>query len=181
MSNPNSVFKCAVLSCAYRTDLPYFARSFGYSNGDRLIDGRVTGDVRRIVRQGAQCEGVLVDILAFEQQLADEVSAADVMHQVAEFPAAERVVAEILDDGAAIGVGVRLSDLVFRQSRISLEQEGLDLVGPEQVHDFLVRQNGICGRATAGHEYHKQNCSYTHDEHGANYRCWRLSTWMCAT
>jgi len=40
-----------------------------------------------------------------------------------------------------------LPDLVFRQSRISLEKEGLDLIGPEQVYDFLMRQNGICGRA----------------------------------
>ena len=31
ISNPNSVFKCAVLSCAYLTDLPNFARNFGYS------------------------------------------------------------------------------------------------------------------------------------------------------
>jgi hypothetical protein len=28
---PDSVFKCAVLSCAYRTDLPNLARSLGYS------------------------------------------------------------------------------------------------------------------------------------------------------
>ena len=158
MSNPNSVFRCAVLSCAYRTDLPNFARSFGYCDGDGLVDRRVAGDIRRIVRQGSQREGVLVDILAFEQQLANKVSAADVVHQVAEFSAAERVVAEILDDGASVGVGMRFLDLVFRQSRISLEQEGLDLIGPEQVYDFLVRQNGIRGRTTAAHEHDEKKC-----------------------
>ena len=123
-----------------------------------LVDRRVAGDIRRIVRQGAQREGVLVDILAFEQQLANKVSAADVMHQVAEFPAAERVVAEILDDGASVGVGMGLPDLVFRQSRISLEQQGSDLIGPEQVHDFLVRQNGVCGRTAAAHEHDEKKC-----------------------
>jgi hypothetical protein len=46
--------------------------------------------------------------------------------QVAEFPAAERIVAQILYDGASIGVGIRLPDLASRQARISLEQEGLD-------------------------------------------------------
>jgi hypothetical protein len=91
----------------------------------------VTGDIRRIVRQCAQGGGVLIDILTFEQQLANKVSAANVMHQVAEIPAAERVVAEILDDCASIGVGMRLPDLVFRKSRRSLEQEGPDLIGPE--------------------------------------------------
>jgi hypothetical protein len=65
------------------------------------------------------------------------------MHQIAEFSTAERVEAEILDNGAPVGVSMRFSDLVFRQSWISLEQEGSDLIGPEQVHDFFVRQNGI--------------------------------------
>ena len=78
------------------------------------------------------------------------------MHQVAEFRAAERIVAEVLDDGAAIGVGMRFFDLVFRQSRISLEQKRADLVGPEQVHDLLVRQNGVCGQTAATHEHNQQ-------------------------
>jgi hypothetical protein len=33
-----------------------------------------------------------------------------------------------------------LSDLVFRQPRISLEEEGSNLISPEQVYDFFVRQ-----------------------------------------
>jgi len=45
------------------------------------------------------------------------------MRQVAELPAAEWVVAEILDDGAAVCIGVRLRNLVFRQRRKSLEQQ----------------------------------------------------------
>ena len=94
---------------------------------DRLVDRRVAGDVGRIVRQGAQREGVLVGILALAQQFTNKVAAADVVHQVAEFPAAERVVAEVLDDGAAIGVGMRFLDLVFRESGISLQQERADL------------------------------------------------------
>jgi len=52
------------------------------------------------------------------------------MHQVAELSIAERVVPEILDDSASIGVGMRLLDLSFRQSRISFEQKGADLIGP---------------------------------------------------
>jgi hypothetical protein len=61
------------------------------------------------------------------------------MHQVAEFFAAEWIVSKILDDGASIGVGMGSADLIFRQSRISLEQQGLNLVEPEQVYDLFVR------------------------------------------
>ena len=78
-----------------------------------------------------------------EQQLANKVSAADVMDQVAEFSAAERIVAEILDDGAPVRVGMRLPQLVLRKSRESFEQKRLDLIGPEQVYDFLVGQNRV--------------------------------------
>jgi hypothetical protein len=61
------------------------------------------------------------------------------MHQVAELPAAKWVVAEILDDCAPIGVGMRLFDLIFRQPRIAFEQKWSDLIGPRQVNDLLVR------------------------------------------
>jgi hypothetical protein len=70
-------------------------------DGYRFVDGGMAGDIGRIVRQRAQCEGVLVHILTLDQQLVNEVPAANVMHQVAEFGATEWVVAKILDDGAA--------------------------------------------------------------------------------
>ena len=42
-------------------------------------------------------------------------------------------------------------DLVFRQARISRQQERLDLVSPQQIHDFLVRENGVRGQTAAAH------------------------------
>ena len=80
---------------------------------DRLVDRRVARDIRRIVRQCAQREGVLVGILAFEQQLTHEISAANVMHQVAKIFTAEWVITQILDDGASVGVGMGLLELVL--------------------------------------------------------------------
>ena len=68
------------------------------------------------------------------------------MHQIAELRAAEGIVAEVLDDGAAIGVGMRLGELFLRESGIALQQEGAESVGPEQVNDLFVGQNGIRGR-----------------------------------
>src|SRR5436190_4952336 len=86
--------RCLVLSIADR--LTKLCSQLRILDRDRLIDRGVTGDIRRIVRQGAQREGILVDILIFEQKLADKVPAANVMHQVAEIPTAEGIVAEIL-------------------------------------------------------------------------------------
>jgi hypothetical protein len=83
------------------------------------------------------------------------------MHQVAEFSAAERVVAEVLDDGAAVSVRVCLLDLFFGKSRISLEQKGTDFVSPQQIHDFLVRENGVRERTTAAHEHDQKKCRRT--------------------
>jgi hypothetical protein len=53
---------------------------------------------------------------------------------------------------------VRLFDLVVRESWESLEQEGPDLISPQQVDDFLVRENGICGQAAVAHQHDKQKC-----------------------
>jgi hypothetical protein len=108
------------------------------------------------------------------------------MHQVAEFPTAEPIVAEILDDRASVRVGISLPDLVFRQSGISLEQERLDLIGPPQVYDFLVRQNGVRGRAVAAHEHNEKDGHYTDRRqaptfgHGA-WRCCRVGHGSNAT
>ena len=130
--------------------------------------------------QSAQGEGVLIDILAFDQQLTNKVSAADVVHQVAEFFTAERVVAEVLDDSASVRKGMSLPDLVLRQSRISLEQEWADLTGPQQVHDFLVGQNRVRGRADAAQEHDEKKGRRAHGEQAppSGYdtcECWRMA------
>jgi len=52
-------------------------------------------------------------------------------------------VAEVLGDGATIGVTVRLLDLLFPECWKSLEQKCAQLIGPHEVHDFLVREHGI--------------------------------------
>src|ERR1700730_16173668 len=93
--------------------LAIFCPELGVFDGDGLVDCRMTGNVRRIMRKCAQGESVLVNILTFEQQLPNKVSAANVVHQVTEFSTTEGVVAEILDDRASVGVGVCLGELLF--------------------------------------------------------------------
>ena len=97
---------------------------------DRLVDRRVAIDVRDIVRERAQRKGIFVGILAFSHQLQNKVPGADVMGQVAEVLVAEWVITQILNDRAAIGIGVRLPKLVFGKFRKALQQEGPDLARP---------------------------------------------------
>src|SRR5258708_28609318 len=112
----------------------------------------MAGDIRGIVRERAQGEGLLVCVLALQQQLANEVAAANVVHQIAEFHAAKGIVAEILDDGAAIDVAVRFFELVFRERWKSFEEKWAKVIGPHQVYDLLVGENGVGERATTAHE-----------------------------
>ena len=87
------------------------------------------------------------------------------MHQVAEFSTAERIVAEILDDGPSVRIGVGIPDLIFRQPRISLEQQGPNRVGPEQVNNFLVGQNGVRGRTVTADQHDEKNRQYADRKH----------------
>jgi hypothetical protein len=38
---------------------------------------------------------------------------------------------------------MRFLDLIVRQARVPREQKGFDLTSPEQVDNFLVRENGV--------------------------------------
>src|SRR4029077_5976120 len=126
-------------------------------DGNGLVDSRVARDIRSIVRERAQRKGVLVGILALQQQFSHEVTAAHVVHQIAKFHAAKRVIAEILDNGTAIGVAVCLLELVFRERRKSLEKERAELIGPKQIDDSLMRENAVPKRAAATHQHEQKD------------------------
>ena len=63
------------------------------------------------MRQSPEREGVFVQVVGFAQQVLHEVARADVVNQVAEELAAERIVAHVLQDASGIGIGMR-SDAV---------------------------------------------------------------------
>src|SRR5208337_640319 len=90
--------------------------------GNGLIDGGMAGYIRGIVRERAEGEGVLISILALRQQLADEIAATNVVDQITELHAAKRIVAEVLDDGAAIGISVCFRELVLRELWESVQE-----------------------------------------------------------
>jgi hypothetical protein len=112
----------------------------------------MASDIGSIVSERAQGKGVLVGILALGEQLANEIAAAHVVNQVAEFDAAEGIVAKVLDDGAAIGISVCFRELGFCESGKALEEKRAKITGPRQVHDFLVGEHGVGERASGAQE-----------------------------
>src|ERR1035438_6027044 len=101
-----------------------FRSQFRICNRNGPIDSGVTGRIRSIVRKRAQSKGILVSILAFTNQLADKISAANIMCQVAELLVAKRIVTKILNNGSAIGIGMSFPNLVFSESWKALQQKG---------------------------------------------------------
>ena len=93
--------------------------------------------------ESAERESILIGVATLVNQFENEITAADVVHEVAEFGAAEGIVAEILDDGATVGIGMRFGELVFGQIGETLEEERANVVGPHQVHDSFVSENRI--------------------------------------
>ena len=114
-------------------------------------DGAINGDgvaviVGGIVGQGAECESVVIEIVRFAgvaEKRADKISAADVMDDVAEFVAAVRVVAEILDDGAAVGVTVGGAEFVVSGVGETRKEQRTDAVFPSGIDNGFVGEDGV--------------------------------------
>ena len=130
-------------STSYGTAGPYSRASFGYSMPDRQIDIGMAVDVGDVVRQRAQSEGVFVEVLRVVKQRLHKGAGANIVRQIAEDLIAERVVADVLNDASAVGVGVGLQQVLRRGIRKAGEQQRLDLLVPQQIDDLFMRQDGI--------------------------------------
>src|SRR6266853_1488292 len=99
--------------------------------------------IRGVVRKRAEGERVLNDVFGVPQQRKDEIAAADVMREVAEEGAAIWVVAHILNDRAAVSVGLRPAEILFGRLREFLPEERLDMRLPSSIDDGFVRENSV--------------------------------------
>ncbi len=115
----------------------------GEGFADSNVDGGMSGEIGGVVREGAEGEGVFVDVVGLSQHGRDEIAAADVMHQIREEMVAEGVVADVLDEAAAVGVGVGGANLIVRRVGIAGEEHGAKLGLPEEIDDLLVGENGV--------------------------------------
>src|SRR5215469_1526760 len=105
----------------------------------------MTGSVGGIMRQSAQCECIFVEIARFLDEGQNKITASHVMREIAEEWIAERVIAQILDDCAAISVGVGLSQLRLGRVGESAQEYRLNAVFPRSIDNGLVGENGISG------------------------------------
>src|SRR2546429_2346134 len=98
--------------------------------------------VRRVMRERTKRKGVFRSVLRVVQQRPDEIAAANIMRQVAEKWAAVRVVAHILNNGAAVRIGLRPAQVLLRSLRILFQKQGLDVAVPGRVNDrFMGKQD----------------------------------------
>src|SRR5690348_8677952 len=73
--------------------------------------------IGRVVRKGADRKSVFVQILCVPKQGLNEIPTPYIMRQVAEKMASIGIVAHVLDDRAAVGIGLRFAQLIFRRAR----------------------------------------------------------------
>jgi hypothetical protein len=124
----------------------------GELDADGGVDGLGVADgVAEVVGERADGEGDIVGVFGVAEEGADEVAGADVVEQVGEDRLAEGIVAEVLDDASAIGVGVGLAELGGSEVGVALEQQRLDGVGPGEVDDLFVGEDGV-GAGRPGEE-----------------------------
>ena len=118
--------------------------------------------VRGVVRERADGESVLGYIFCVSQQRLDEITAADVMREVAEKRAAVRVVAHILNDGSAISVGLRPAQILLGCRREFFQEERLDVHLPSGIDDGLMREDSV---GVNGSRQRQQNGDQANNNH----------------
>ena len=96
-----------------------------------------------IVLQCAQSERVFVEVLRFANQSLNEITTANVMREIAEKAAAERIISHVLNDAAPIRVGVRLLQLFRGRVGESLEKQLLKGSVPDRIYDRFVGENRV--------------------------------------
>ena len=127
-----------------------FAPQLGIQHRHRPV-GRdaVPLGIGGIVLQRAESERVFVEVLRLADQRRDEVPTADVMREIAEKAAAERIISQVLNDAATVGVGVRLLQLLRGCVGKSFEEQFLEGGIPHGIDDGFVGENRIAVRQRA--------------------------------
>ena len=119
----------------------------GYGEVDRV--GMADG-IAQIVGEGADGEGDIVGIFRVAKERADEVAGADVVEEVGEVGFPKGIIAEVLDYAPAVGVGMGFAELCWCEGGEAPEQERLNRVGPSEVDDLLMGEDGICASRWRG-------------------------------
>src|SRR6185436_16482373 len=107
--------------------------------------GGMTGVVSSVVCERAERECVLSDVGRLSDQGRDEITAAYIVRQVAEEPARERIIPNILDETAAVGKRTRTLQTVLVEPE-SRSERGNDGSIPRGVDDGFMGERRIRAR-----------------------------------
>ena len=104
--------------------------------GDGVInDVAVAYGVAYVMRQRANGEGEVVDVLGVAEEVANKVAGANVVSEIGEESVTEGIVAEVLDGTAAVGIGSSLLELSLGEVGEAFEQDRADGVLPREIDD----------------------------------------------
>jgi len=125
---------------------------YGEVGGGAVADG-----VADVVGKGADGEGEFVGVPGVAEEVDDKVSRSDVVGEVREEGVAEGIVADVLDDAAAIGEGAGVLELGGGEGGVAAEQKRDDGALPGEIDELLVGEQGIgAGGALRGEGEQKQ-------------------------
>src|SRR5215469_13119675 len=92
---------------------------------------------------GAESKCKFVQRLRIPDEVVDEISAAQVMNQVAEELFTLGVIADVLDDAAGICVAMSFHQVRRGSLWKSLQQHRLDALIPSGINNRFMREDGI--------------------------------------
>ena len=138
-----------------------FVLELGELDGDGDIGGlRMADGVADVVGERADGKGELVGVAGVAEEIDDEIAGADVVGEIGEGRVAEGIVADVLNDTAAVGVSASVLKLGWGEGGITAEEKWNDGLLPGEIDELLVREEGVCaGRFAHGKDkdYDKQN------------------------
>src|ERR1035437_5084138 len=85
---------------------PVLSRQRGVFDANRQIDVGMSIDIGNVVGERSQSESVLIEVLRIAEHRQNEITSADIVCQIAEDVITEGIVANVLDDAAAVGIGM---------------------------------------------------------------------------
>src|ERR1051326_1892751 len=130
-----------------------FAPQLGVFNRNRRVHGdRMPLTVSRVMSHGAKSKRVFIAVFRFLEKVENEIAASNVVHQVAEELAAERVVAHVLNDASTVGIGMRLYQISGRGARESTQKQRLQTGVPRGINNRFMTEDGVGREERAQHE-----------------------------
>jgi len=127
--------------------VPELATQLWIEDRDRAIGGdAVTFRIGGVVFQRSQCERIFVQVLGLTDELRNEIATPDIMREVAEKAAAERIISQVLNDAASVSIGVGQFQLRRRSGRKSFEEQFLKGSIPDGIDDGLMGENCVAVR-----------------------------------